>query len=523
MSQARSRSIFYRKSVETLQNEGQHHGLRRALGPVNLTLLGVGGIVGSGIYVMTGIAAANFAGPAVLISFLIAALACGFTALCYAELASTMPVAGSAYSYCYAALGEVFAWIVGWLMLFDFGLAGSSLAVGLSAYVASLARDFGFVIPAALTTPTFQAAAHGSVTVSAGASVNLVAAFAVGVVTLILTLGISASAKVNTFLVSVKVLILVVFVAVSVGAIEPQNWTPFVPENEGGFTYGWPGIARAAALLFFAYLGFEIVSTAASECRNPQKDMPFALLGALGICSVLYVLVAAVMTGLVPFRQLGVPDALAMAAERGYPQFGLLIKIGALTGISSVLLVNGYGQSRVAFAVGQDGLLPPLFSRLHPKFRTPYLGIILLGVLSAAMAATLPLSMLTDLVSLGLALCFSIVAISVMWLRSTRPDLRRPFRVPLGGVWIGRVWIGIVPVAAILMCWGMMVPVILDLSHKAASGNAFPALFVCSYLSLGALIYIFYGRRRSRVGPDAGTNASRVGTLDPACTSLDPP
>ena len=495
--------LFRRKSIESLQHDGEHDDLKRVLGPVQLVLLGVGGIVGSGVYVMTGAAAAQFAGPAVLLSFGLAGLASILIAFCYAELSSTLPASGAAYSYAYVTVGEALAWAVGWLLLLDFSLAGASLAVGWSAYLVSLGHSFGLMIPAVIAQPTFHASA-ASGAISGAFSLNLVAVLAYAGVILILAAGVSESTKVNAALVVIKVSILLVFVVVGGGAVRPSNWSPFIPANEGGFSYGWPGVARGASMLFFAYLGFQIVSNAASETRNPQRDLPRGILGSIGICTVIYLLVGAVMTGLVPFRELGVSDALARAADRiGHPQLAVLIKMGALVGISSVLLVNTYGQSRVAFAISKDGLLPAFFSRLHPKHRTPYLGIALLGGLSAAMAATLPLSLLTDMVSLGVALCFSIVAISVMWLRSTRPDLERPFRVPLGGVWVGKVWIGVAPVAAIIMCWAMMIPVVLDLAVKARNGDSFPAVFLSAYFVAGVVIYLGYGRRRSRLGRHA--------------------
>ncbi|HEX3367459.1 amino acid permease [Phenylobacterium sp.] len=497
----RATGLLARKSVETMRDDRTRHGLKQVLGPLNLVLLGVGGIVGSGVYVMTGQAAARYAGPGVMLSFVIAGVACALIALCYAELASTAPATGAAYTYTYMALGEVFAWSVGWLILMDFGLAGASLAVGWAAYLVSLLHSFGIILPAVLTSPTFHAVGTGTAIVG-GHSFNLVAMLVYGAVIAVLIAGISESSTINAVLVVIKVTILLIFVAIGVQAVHPSNWTPLIPPNEGGFTYGLPGIARAASMLFFAYNGFEMVANAASETRNPQRDLPIGILGAVVVCTVIYLMVSAVMTGLVPFRELGASDALAHAADRiGRPQLALLVKVGGLVGISSVLLINAYGQSRTAFAVSRDGLLPPLFCRLHPKLRTPHLGILVLGLVSAVMAATLPLSLLTDMVSLGSALCFSVVAIAMMWLRATRPELDRPFKVPFGGVRIGRFWIGVVPVGAIVLAWAMMVPVILDLGMKARSGDPFPAAFISSYIALGAVIYLTYGRRRSRVGP----------------------
>lgn len=494
--------MFACKSVEALQQDATSHGLKRTLGPVHLVLLGIGCILGAGIYVMPGNAAANFAGPAVMLSFVLAGIVCALTALCYAELASTMPVSGSSYSYCYAALGEVFAWGLGWVLLLEYGLAASLLAVGFSSYLASFLRDFGIVIPAFLSSPLVQASssAHGAAMLMSD-SVNLVAALAIAVVTIVLIIGVRESAFVNTLLVAVKVAVLLAVIAVGVQAIDPDHWTPFVPPHEGDFAFGWPGIVRAASILFFAYLGFETVSTAASEARHPQKDMPIGILGALGVCTALYIVVAAVLTGVVPYRELGVADPIAVAVDRmGHPNFAVLVKLGALMGLSSVLLVNAYGQSRITFAMARDGLLPPLFSRLHQRFRTPHLGTMVLGGISAVFAALLPIQLLGDLVSLGAGLAFATVCLSTMWLRTTRPELERPFRVPLGGFRVGRIWIGYIPVVAMVLCLAMILPVVIDIVIQALRGNPIPALILGLYLLAGVLIYLAYGVRRSALG-----------------------
>jgi basic amino acid/polyamine antiporter, APA family len=493
------RRCFARKSVATLQRDAVSHGLRRVLGPVHLALLGVGCTVGAGIYVMPGHAAAHFAGPAVVLAFLLAGAGCAFIALCYAEMCTMMPVSGSAYTYCYASMGEVVAWALGWLLLLEFGLSCAMLAVGFSGYFVSLLHNFGLTIPASMSTPTVHEAiaGHGAA-IAVGTSVNAIAAVAVLVSMLILVVGISTSASVNSVLVVVKVLVLVAFIAVGVGAVHFDNWVPFIPQNEGGFTYGWQGIIRAASILFYAFMGFETVSTATSESRNPQKDMPIGILGALVACTVLYIGAAGVLTGIVPFRELGVPDPIALAADRmGHPQFSVLVKAGALAGLSSVLLGVMYGQTRIAFAMSRDGLLPPLFSRLHSGFRTPWLGTLALGSISALGAALLPLSLLADLVSLGSAFAFMAVSVSLMWLRSTQPQLARPFSVPFGGVWIGRAWIGFVPAFAVVFCLMMIVPVLMDIVGNALHGQPLPALILVIYTTVGILIYFGYGMRRS--------------------------
>ncbi len=490
-----------RKSLEAVREEAASAGLVRALGPVQLVLIGVGCIVGAGVYVMTGTAAANYAGPAVVLSFVLAAFACGLTAMCYAELSSVLPVSGASYTYAYASLGEVWAWALAWMLMLEFGLAGAALAVGFSGYLASLLGDFGLHIPDALARSTLVATVAGPDTRFAlNASVNLPALLALVAVALVLVRGVRHSAAINTMLVLCKIGILILFVAFGAPHVEPSHWTPFVPPSEGGFRYGPAGVLRGASVVFFAYLGFEAVATAASEARKPQRDVPVGILGALVISTLIYAAVAAVLTGLVPFRQLGVPDpiALAVGAIRR-PVLAIFVKAGALTGLGSVLLVNTYGQSRICFAMSRDGLLPPVFSRLHPRFATPAAGTAILAAISATAAAILPIALLADLVSIGTAFVFCVVAVSVMWLRNARPDLHRPFRVPLGGVRIGGTWIGTVPVLAIVFCLAMMAPVLLDIGGRAIAGDRIPATILALYLAAGAIIYAGYGRRYSHL------------------------
>jgi basic amino acid/polyamine antiporter, APA family len=507
----RRRGLLDRIPIELVRDDAQHHGLKRALGPGHLLLLGIGCILGAGIYVLPGTAAAEFAGPAVMLSFVISGAACALTALCYAELSSVMPVSGASYTYCYASMGEVFAWALGWLLMLEYGLAGSLLGVGFSGYLVSLLHDFGIVVPAALSSSLVQATGAGFAAAAAGNLVAVAAILAVGVV---LTIGVTESARVNAVLVTIKILVLAGFVAAGVGSIHVSNWIPFVPSNEGGFRYGWPGVFRAASILFFAYLGFNTVSTAASEARNPQKDVPFGIVGSLLVCAILYIIVAAVMTGVVPFRRLGVPDPIAVAMDAvGHPRIAVLVKLGALTGLSSVLLVNAFGQSRITFAMARDGLLPPLFASIHPRLRTPWLGIAVLSLISAVLAAIFPLALLADLISLGTGAAFIMAAISLIWLRNTRPDLERPFRVPLGGVHVGGLWVGYVPAAAILMCVLMIAPVVVDIARQAWLGQPTAAIFLAVYLTIGALIYALYGRRKSRVYA-AGPAQTPVDMLD---------
>lgn len=504
--------VFARKSIETLRRQTRENGMHKVLGPLQLVLLGIGCIVGAGIYVMIGPAAANYAGPGVMLSFLIAGAACALTALCYAELAAAVPAAGSSYTYCYAAMGEIYAWTLGWLLMLEYGLAGSLLAVGFAGYLVSLFGDFGIHLPAAISTSWLQSSlVDGHPVFHINGGFNLVAVSALAVIAGVLVFGVSKSAWVNAMLVAIKIAVLASFVAIGAGAVDAHHWSPFVPDNEGGFTYGWQGVLRASSILFFAYLGFETVSTAAGETKDPQRAMPIGILGALGASTAIYIIVAAVLTGIVPFRELGVPDPIAIAVDRiGHPGFAVLIKVGALTGLASVLLVNGYGHSRICYAMAQDGLLPGVFARLNPGFRTPWIGCILVCAVSALLAALLPLSILGDFVSIGTALAFIIVALSLMWLRTTRPDMERPFRVPLGGFHVGHAWIGYIPVGAIIMCLAMILPIVLDIVEQTRRGDILPAAVLCGYACLGVLIYAFYGIKHA-VRTEPGQLATRQG------------
>lgn len=493
--------IFARKSIATVRSDADSTGMRRTLGPIQLVLIGIGCIIGAGVYVMTGTAAANYAGPAVVISFGLAGIACALIGLCYAELSSVLPVSGASYTYTYAVLGEAVAWALGWMLMFEFGLAGSALAVGFAGYFGSLLGDFGIHLPDVLSN-SFVRGELGSngLHFIFAPSVNLVASGALAVAALVLLRGVAHSAAVNTLLVIIKVGVLIGFVLIGSQHIDTHNWRPFLPANEGGFRYGVPGVLRAASLLFFAYLGFEAVATAASEARKPQRDVPIGILGALLVSVIVYAAVALVLTGLVPYRELGVPDPIALAIDAvGMPVAAVAIKVGALTGLGSVLLVNTYGQSRVLYAIAADGLLPPSLARIHPVRSTPANGTIAVAAISAIAAALLPITLLADLVSIGTAFVFISVALSVMWLRSTHPDLPRPFRMPLGGIRIRGVWIGTIPVLAILACLTMMGPVLADIVGKAIDGEWIPLIILVGYMVLGVVIYVQYGRHNSRL------------------------
>lgn len=497
---SRLRQARYRKPIADIRAEASAQGLKRHLTARQIMMMGVGGIIGAGVFVMTGNAAASFAGPAVILSYIIAGIACGLTALCYAELASIIPASGSSYTYCYASLGEGAAWMLAWILLFDYSLAGALVGVGFSGYLLSLLGDFGLWLPAALAAPLVQTMpGAGSTGFFLAGSVNLVAAAAIMIAALALSRGIETSASINSVFVAIKVSVLLIFVFAGLQAIDPGNWQPFIPPHEGGFAYGWPGVIRAASILFYAYLGFETISTTASEARDPQRDMPVGILGALAICTLIYVAVAAVLVGVAPFRELGVSDPIARALDlMDMPMIARLVKLGAVAGLASVLLVNAYGQSRICFAMARDGLLPGLFGRLHARRASPVAGVLLLGGISALLAALLPIQILGDLISVGTGFAFSVVCIAVMWLRSVEPDLPRPFRVPLGGVRIGRIWIGIIPMAALLMCWAMILPVLIDIASQARAGHILPAAILGCWLLAGVLVYLGFGLRASR-------------------------
>ena len=494
--------LLIRKPLADVRDDALANGLVRTLGPIQLTLIGIGCIVGAGVYVMTGTAAANYAGPAVILSFALAGVACAFTALCYAELSSTLPVAGASYSYAYAALGELAAWTLGWMISLEMGLAGSLLAVGASGYLLSLLADFGVHVPDVLSNPYVQSVTRADGQhFTVGGSVNLVAVAIVALFTMVLVRGVSHSARLNAAMVTVKIGVLVLFVALGVGHVHAANWHPFIPPSQGGFTYGWAGVLRGASILFFAYLGFEAVATAALEARQPQRDIPIGILGALAVATIIYIAVACVLTGLVRYTALNVPDPVAVAIDViGVPWLTFLVKIGALAGLSSVLMINTYAHSRICFAMGGDGLLPRMFCAIHPRFRTPHLATIFVAGMAALAAAALPIAILADLVSLGTGVVFVTVAITTIWLRNSRPDLPRPFRVPGGGVTIGGIWFGTVPVMSLLMTLAMVGPVLGDIAYKAAHGDRIPAVILTLYVLAGAVVYRLYGYRRSHLG-----------------------
>ena len=486
--------LLLRKSVEQVQQESETSQLKRTLGPWNLVFLGIGCIIGAGIFVRTGSAAALHAGPAVLLSFLVAGVVCALAGLCYAELSSTLPVSGSAYTYSYTTIGEFAAWLMGALLLLEYGLAASVVAVGWSGYVVSLLGDYGMTIPPELTGPYGHALMRDGAPVlnSAGQAVvtifNLPAFLVCLALTALLVVGVSESAKVNNLIVAVKMTVIVAFILV-VGWYVIQNfeslkgnWDPFIPPNEGEGKFGFDGIMRAASIVFFAYIGFEAVSTAGQEAKNPKKDMPFGIIGSLLVCTILYILVSIVMTMVVDYRVLNVPDPVAVAvdalgAEWGW--FAKFIKIGAIVGLTSVVLVLMYGQTRIFYTMARDGLLPSVFAKVHQKFRTPYVNTILVGLITAVAAAFFDINTLGDMTSVGTLAAFAIVCLAVMYLRRSHPTLPRGFKVPLYPV---------LPILGIASCVYLITSVEMKI------------LVFFGYYAIGAIVlYFLYGMRNSRL------------------------
>ena len=487
-------NLWATKSITALRAEADEvgeHSLKRALGPLNLITLGIGAIIGAGIFVLTGQAAALYAGPAVPLSMIIVGIACAFAGLCYAEMASAVPVAGSAYTYSYATMGELVAWIIGWDLVLEYAAGAATVGVGWSGHFVSLLNDFGFALPPTLTSsPTRWCTAvnvHDAVAGCAHAGLNLTGAimnapavFIVALMSTVLVIGIKESATVNNFIVILKVSIVLLIFFVGLAHFHPANLKPFIAPNTGEWgTYGWSGVLRGAGLVFFAYIGFDAVSTAAQEARNPQRDMPIGILGSLAICTLLYVIVSAVLVGMVPYRDLNVAAPMALAMQRiGAPEYiRVLVDVGAVLGLGSVILVMLLGQSRVFYSMSRDGLLGKWAASVHPKFRTPYLSTIFTGIAVAIATGMLPLELLGQLVNIGTLLAFVLVSIGVLVLRRTRPDLDRPFRTP---------WVPFVPIMGVICCGGLMLTLPEDTWIR-----------LIVWLLIGFLIYFGYSRRHS--------------------------
>jgi APA family basic amino acid/polyamine antiporter len=478
--------LFRRKSVTDLQKEAEtDHSLKRALGALNLTTLGIGAIIGTGIFVLTGTVAALNSGPAVVLSFAIAGVASIFAALCYSEFASLVPMAGSAYTYGYATLGELIAWIIGWDLILEYALGAVTVAIGWSGYVVSFLHDVGINVPCALSAArgTVVTCADGA---QATAIFNLPAVVIIALVTALLVIGIKESANVNSVIVIIKVAVVLLFIVAAAHAVNPANWHPFIPPQtvKDGLPvageFGWSGVFTGAAIVFFAYIGFDAVSTAAQEAKNPQKDMPIGIIGSLLICTVLYILVSGIATGIMSYKELNVPDPIAVAADRaGLGWMSTLIKLGAIAGLSSVILVMLLGQSRVFWTMSKDGLLPQFVNKIHPKFQTPYLTSIVTGIGVAFFAAILPIRDAASLVSIGTLLAFVIVSIGILVLRVREPSLPRAFKTPL-------VWF-VAPAGAFSAAYLM----------KALPPVTWERLII--WFAIGMVVYAVYGYRNSKL------------------------
>ena len=489
-----SKGLFIVKPVEPAPHvdagepvEGSLRGetsLKRTLTARHLILLGIGAVIGAGIFVLTGQAAANHAGPAIMLSFVLAGLACAFAGLCYAEFSALLPVSGSAYSFSYATLGEFTAWFIGWCLVLEYLFASSTVAVGWSSYLVSfLTSTLGLPFPAALAEAPISWS-HGQF-VSTGALFNLPAIAIVAAISGLCYVGITQSATVNAVIVAIKVAVIAAFIGFGIQYIDPANWTPFIPENQGPGQFGFSGITRAAAIVFFAYIGFDAVSTAAGEAKNPQRDMPIGILGSLAICTVIYIAVCAVLTGMTHYSLLGTAKPVVTAIEP-FPSLAWLktaTEIGAIAGLSSVILVMLMAQPRIFYSMSQDGLLPGLFGKVHPKFRTPHLSTVIVGVVAATLAGLVPLNVLGELVAMGTLLAFATVCIGILILRRTRPEMPRPFRVP--AVWL------IAPLGAVIC-----------LSLFAMAFAAHWLVFVL-WNVLGVAIYLGYGMRHSKLNKNA--------------------
>jgi APA family basic amino acid/polyamine antiporter len=507
--------LWSTKSISLLQTEAAaegQHTLKRALGALNLTTLGIGAIIGAGIFVLTGTAAAQYAGPAVVLSFVLAGFGCLFAGLCYAEFAAMIPIAGSAYTYGYATLGELVAWIIGWDLILEYLFGAATVAVGWSGYFSAFMTEIGVHLPVAYTQAPFglvgthtlvrsvlciDPATNQTISVAAGqvcdttryvvsnGVINIPAMVLIGLMTALLVVGIKESARFNNLIVFVKLAIVFLVIGFGFMFVNSANWVPFIPPNTTGEfgNYGLTGIVRAAGVVFFAYIGFDAVSTAAQEAKNPQRDMPIGILASLGICTVLYILMALVMTGMAHYTELNVPHPVFVAIEKAGPSLrwlGFFVNIGAIAGLASVVLVMLMGQPRIFFSMSRDGLLPAVFGKVHPRFQTPYITTIVTGAVAALVAGFFPIGLLGELVSIGTLLAFVIVCFGVMVLRYQRPNIPRPFRTPM---------VPVVPILGILICGYMMYGLPRD---------TWTRLIV--WMVLGLIIYFLYGIRHSRIG-----------------------
>jgi len=475
--------LFATKSVDLLREHAAiDHGLKRTLTALDLVMLGIGAIIGTGIFVLTGRAAAANAGPAVALSFIVAGFASAFAGLCYSEMASMIPISGSAYTYAYATMGELVAWMIGWDLILEYLVAAAAVSVGWSGYVVAFLHDtFGVDLAKTWTSApvVWSETEHFK---STGAYLNLPAVLVVLAITTLLVRGIKESARFNTVVVFVKVAVVLLFIAFSWRFVRTENWHPFVPANEGPFgRFGVSGVLQGATMVFFAYIGFDAVSTAAQETRNPQRDLPIGILGSLAICTVLYIAVSLILTGVVPYTKLNVPHPIAVGVEAtGQLWLATAVEIGAIAGLSSVMLVMLLGQPRIFFAMAQDGLFPQVAAKIHPRFGTPYITTIITGAVCALAGGLLPIDILAELTSIGTLFAFVLVSIGVMILRIKRPNIPRAFRAP-GGTYL-------VPLMGALTSGILM---------YTATTATIIRLF--AWMAIGFVVYFMYGRKHSKL------------------------
>lgn len=475
--------LFRRKNLDQLIAESKaDHGFKKALNSFNLITLGIGAIIGTGIFVLTGSAAALYAGPALAISFVISGIGCVFAGLCYAEFASMIPISGSAYTYSYASLGEFMAWLIGWDLILEYLFASATVAVGWSGYVVSFLHDLHINVPATLSQAPLTYTKELGWGFS-GSWINFPAIFIVVVVTGLLVVGIKESVTFNNVIVVLKLIVILLFIFFGMWYVNVDNWSPFIPENTGTFGhFGWSGILTGSGVIFFAYIGFDAVSTAAQESKNPQRDMPIGILVSLIVCTILYIAVALVLTGMVHYSKLNVAAPIALAIDsvaQSLRWLNPLVKMGAIAGLSSVVLVMLMGQPRIFFAMSKDGLLPKSFSKVHSRFQTPYITTIITGAVAAIVAGLFPINILGELVSIGTLFAFVVVCISVIILRKTRPDVARSFKTP---------WVPLVPILGAGICFVQMASLPTDTWWR-----------LIIWMAIGVFIYLFYGRKNSKL------------------------